>query len=162
MRTKKAAVLGTAAFFLINFAYMADMVIIPAADAILLRFSDAPAWLLNFILTGSQLMAVPSALLAPALMRRFRKKRILLFSFHCLRQPVRARRFGVCRCDLVHAGGSLRAVVLLFQRDLSKAPPQGLSALLRAHGSGLCGLLLPGKPGLDPAVHGPAWAGLRA
>lgn len=81
MRTKKTAVLGTAAIFLINFAYMADMVIIPAADAILLRFSDAPAWLLNFILTGSQLMAVPSALLAPAMMRRFRKKRILLFFF---------------------------------------------------------------------------------
>lgn len=80
-RTKSVSLLDIAAIFLVNFAYMSDMVIIPAADAILNQFSGAPAWLLNFILTGSQLAAVPSALLAPLLMRRFRKKHLILFFF---------------------------------------------------------------------------------
>lgn len=70
-----------AAVFMVNFAYMSDMTIMPAADAIFSDFPDAPMWILNFILTGAQLLAVASALLAPLFMKRHGKKQILVFFF---------------------------------------------------------------------------------
>ena len=80
-QTKKISVLGLTALFLVNFAYMADFVIVPAADAIYTEFADAPMAVLNFILTGTQLMAIVGALLSPLLMRQFSKKNIIVILF---------------------------------------------------------------------------------
>jgi MFS family permease len=81
LQIRKMSGIALIALFLVNFAYMADMAIIPAADAIYSVFSDAPIGLLNFILTGPQLIGVASALLISVLMRRFSKKRIIVVFF---------------------------------------------------------------------------------
>lgn len=80
-KINKISIVGLIALFSVNIAYMADMAIIPAADAIFSEFSDAPVSLLNFILTGPQLIGVVSAILAGVLMRRFSKKSILVVFF---------------------------------------------------------------------------------
>ena len=66
---------------LCNFAYMADLVIIPIGDAIFSAYPDAPTGLLNFILSGPQLIMVASMLLSTALMKRFRKRTLILAGF---------------------------------------------------------------------------------
>ena len=78
---KKIKLSGIIALFFVNFAYMADYVIVPAVNSIYEAFPDASAWALNFVTTGSQLMALISALLSSVLMRYFSKKRIIIFFF---------------------------------------------------------------------------------
>lgn len=78
---RKISILGLAAIFCVNLAYMADLVIIPAADSIYAVFGDAPVWVLNFILSGPQLITIFSALLAPSLSRQFSKKHIIITAF---------------------------------------------------------------------------------
>jgi hypothetical protein len=73
---KRMNIMGIIALFLVNFGYMADMVIIPAAHEIYNEFSAEPVGLLNFILTGPQLIDVASALLVTVFMRHFSKKNI--------------------------------------------------------------------------------------
>jgi MFS family permease len=104
--TKQMSIMGIIALFLVNFGYMADMVIIPAANEIYNEFSAAPVGLLNFILTGPQLIGVASALLVTIFMRHLSKKSIIvclfaLFTiFSCLGVAVKnpyyiaAMRFG--------------------------------------------------------------------
>jgi MFS family permease len=79
--TKRMSIMGIIALFLVNFGYMADMVIIPAANEIYNEFSAAPISLLNFILTGPQLIGIASALLVTVFMRHFSKKSIIVFLF---------------------------------------------------------------------------------
>jgi MFS family permease len=78
---KKISILGIAALFMINFAYMSDFVIIPAADAIYEEFSGTNISLLDFILTGPQLIGMFSALLLGVLMRRYSKKSLIVLFF---------------------------------------------------------------------------------
>ena len=73
--------LGLIAVLLSSFAYMADLAITPAGDAIFAYYAGQPMWILNFILTGTQLIAIASSLLAPVAMRYFSKKNILVVSF---------------------------------------------------------------------------------
>lgn len=80
-KVQKLSVLGLISLFAVNIAYMSDLVIVPAADAIFTQFADAPVGVLNFILTGPQLVSIFSALLTSVLMRKFSKKIILVGSF---------------------------------------------------------------------------------
>ena len=77
----KIGVFGLAALFLVNFAYMADYVIVPAINSIYEEFSEAPSWILNFVTTGTQLTAFISALFAGTYMKHFSKKSIIIFFF---------------------------------------------------------------------------------
>lgn len=77
----KISVWGLAALFLVNFAFMADFVIIPAVDAIYTEFADVPIGVVNFIVTGSQLTAIISPLLAGIFTHYFSKKTVIVFFF---------------------------------------------------------------------------------
>jgi MFS family permease len=79
--SKRISIMGLIALFLLNFGYMADMVIVPAADSIIREFANAPVGVLNFILSGPQLFAIGSALLVSALMRSISKKNIIVALF---------------------------------------------------------------------------------
>ena len=79
--TKKISFWGLCAIFLVNFAYMADFVIVPAGDAIYTHFAGAPTGVLNFILTGSQGIAAISALLSGLMMRYFSKRNLMVVLF---------------------------------------------------------------------------------
>lgn len=84
MAEKKAvriSLIGMVALCLVNFANMADLVIIPAADAIFGAYPQASMGVLNFILSGPQLIMVVSMLLSTVLMRKISKRTLLLLSF---------------------------------------------------------------------------------
>ena len=70
--------LGLLALFMVNIAYMADLAVIPAADSIYTEFADSPMVLLNFILTGPQLLVVVGAIAATVLMQHMSKKDIIV------------------------------------------------------------------------------------
>lgn len=78
---KGFTVVGFIAICFASVAQMADLAIIPAADSIFAAYPDAPMALLNFILSGPQLLIVLSAILSTLLMRRYNKRTLLLVSF---------------------------------------------------------------------------------
>lgn len=78
---KKFTTAGFAAICFASVAQMADLAVIPAADAIFEVYSDASDALLNFILSGPQLMIVLSAVLSTVLMQRYKKRPLLIGSF---------------------------------------------------------------------------------
>lgn len=81
---KKMSVIGLAALFLTNFAYMSDLVVIPTADIIYGYFCFTPGGpevdmsVGDFILSGSQFFAIIGALASAWLMRQFSKRNIIL------------------------------------------------------------------------------------
>ena len=66
------------ALILSNFAYMADLAIIPAYAELYEHFASAPIEIVNFIASGSQLTLILGCLVSPALMRFVPKKRIVV------------------------------------------------------------------------------------
>lgn len=78
---KTTGILSLVALFSVNLAYMADLVIVPAADSIYGEFASAPVMVLNFVLSGPQLITIFSALLAPLLMKHFSKKKLIVSAF---------------------------------------------------------------------------------
>lgn len=78
---KKFSLLAFISLCFVNFAYMSDMVIIPAADLIEKAFKDVPQVLISFIISGPQLLASVAAILATIWMRKFHKKKILVVIF---------------------------------------------------------------------------------
>lgn len=84
MESKKGlriSLLGMIALCMANFAYMADLVIIPIGDTLFAAFPTASSELMNFILSGPQLIMVFSMLLSTVLMRYIRKERLILIGF---------------------------------------------------------------------------------
>ena len=79
--TKRKSIFALIAIFSVNLAYMADLVVIPAADSIYSAFPNAPISVLNFILSGPQLITIFSAILAPFFMKKFSKKHIIILAF---------------------------------------------------------------------------------
>lgn len=81
---KKMSVVGLAALFLTNFAYMSDLVVIPTADIIYGYFCFSPDGpgvdmsVCDFILSGSQFFAIVGALASAWLMRLLSKRTIIL------------------------------------------------------------------------------------
>jgi MFS family permease len=77
---KKISVVGLAALFMTTFAYMSDLVLVPAADIMYGYWLEQGVEMsvLDFILSGSQLFAIISALLSPLFMRHFSKKGIVV------------------------------------------------------------------------------------
>lgn len=78
---QKISMIGIVALLLSNFAYMADLVIIPAYSYIFSHFSDASDLLTNFIASGSQITLIVGCLIAPMLMKHFSKKHIIVVGF---------------------------------------------------------------------------------
>jgi MFS family permease len=66
------------AIFFIGFGIMADLAVLPGANAMFRSFPDAPAAVLDFILSGPRLFSIVSALLSPLFMKHFSKKRIII------------------------------------------------------------------------------------
>ncbi len=77
---KGMSTVALVALFLTNFAYMSDLVIIPTADIIYGYFLPlgVDMAVCDYILSGSQLMAIFGALLAVVFMRYFSKRTIIL------------------------------------------------------------------------------------
>jgi MFS family permease len=78
---KKIGMIGIVALMLSNFAYMSDLVIIPAYAAIFGHFATASELVTNFIASGSQLALIVGCLLSPILMKYLPKKTIIVISF---------------------------------------------------------------------------------
>ncbi|MCI2059227.1 MAG: MFS transporter [Oscillibacter sp.] len=122
---RKVTAVSLAALFLVNFAYMADMAIIPAANSIYTQFSEAPAWLLNFILTGPQLIGVLSAVAMPFAMRKYSKRTIILTLFSvftavacCGALVINVWYIAVMRAVSGFASGGLAPVALALINEL--------------------------------------------
>lgn len=77
---KGMSTVALVALFLTNFAYMSDLVIIPTADVIYGYFLPlgVDMAVCDYILSGSQLLAIIGALLAVVFMRYFSKRTIIL------------------------------------------------------------------------------------
>lgn len=73
----RISLLGMIALCMANFAYMADLVIIPIGDTLFAAFPAASSELMNFILSGPQLIMVFSMLLSTVLMKYLRKERLM-------------------------------------------------------------------------------------
>lgn len=81
-KTKQTlGIAGVLALCFTNLAYMSDLIILPCYAAIFGHFADESPLVTNFIASGTQLTSIVGALLAPALMRYFSKKKILLVAF---------------------------------------------------------------------------------
>lgn len=132
---KRAGMLALVAIMLTNFAYMADMAIVPAADGIFMAFPDAPEWLLNFVLTGPQVIGLFSAILMGSLMQRVSKRTLILVLFGIF-------TVSSCAGALVHnawyiafmraltgfGAGGIASVALALIRDLYGADEQQVEA----------------------------------
>lgn len=81
--TKGMSTVALVALFLTNFAYMSDLVIIPTADIIYGYFLPlgVDMAVCDYILSGSQLMAILGALLSVVFMRYFSKRNIILLFY---------------------------------------------------------------------------------
>lgn len=77
---KKISIVGLVALFLTNFAYMSDLVVIPTADIIYGYFlaRGVSMSVCNFILSGSQIFAIISAICSVFLIKQFSKRNIIL------------------------------------------------------------------------------------
>lgn len=80
---KGMSTVALVALFLTNFAYMSDLVIIPTADIIYGYFLPlgVDMAVCDYILSGSQLMAILGALLSVVFMRYFTKRNIILLFY---------------------------------------------------------------------------------
>lgn len=81
--TKGMSTVALVALFLTNFAYMSDLVIIPTADIIYGYFLPlgVDMAVCDYILSGSQLMAIFGALLSVVFMRYLSKRNIILILY---------------------------------------------------------------------------------
>lgn len=79
-RGKATRVLMIAALCFVGWGQMSDSVIVPLTTSIYHEFPDSSLFLKNFVLSGSCLIAVPSALVSGVLSRYISKKKLLLIS----------------------------------------------------------------------------------
>lgn len=77
---KGMSTVALVALFLTNFAYMSDLVIIPTADVLYGYFlpMGVEMGVVDYIMSGSQLLAIIGALLSVVFMRYFSKRTIIL------------------------------------------------------------------------------------
>ena len=80
-KKENISIKGMIALCLITIGYMADMAIIPAGDAIYTQFADSSQSVLNFIISGPQILAVLAMICSTFLMRKFNKRTLILVSF---------------------------------------------------------------------------------
>ena len=129
---EKMSIFGIIAVFLVNFGYMSDMVIVPAIGNIYGQFAGtAPMPVLNFILTGSQFMAVFSPLVAIALMRHFSKKHVMIGFFTlfticsiCGCLVLNAYYIALMRAFVGFAGGGLCSVAMALIVEIYRNNPK--------------------------------------
>ena len=154
--------IAMAALCLCNFAYMADLVIIPIGDAIFSAYPDAPTWLLNFILSGPQLIMVVSMLLGTVLMKRFSKRSIILAGFavftvsSCLGAAADSAPYiAVMRAVTGFSGGMCTPVALSLINETYCDDPEKGGAMVGYFNStnALFGLLMSVSAGLLGAAH---------